>query len=475
MTRFFTIKYFVLLGFLLRLVFAFLIAPYYFHSNEYWVSGDTALWTTAFTNLLEHGIFSTALDMEYGVVGRLPGYSFILGPIYYLCGKDLMLAAKILCSIQILLDTACIYFVYKIILNLNFTKPQALIAAFAYTFYPFSIVWVPVAHSETVSGFFMFLGLLFITRPNTTIAVSFFGGLSIGASILTRPQVLPLGGLIGLMLLVNIYFFRKYIKKELLVFTAYSLGIFLSYGIWPIRNIVNHGKLELAQDIRGLPMWTEDMVAFRRFIYSVKDDWNPQFTDMLQNKKIKFPLKNMTIEDEAKLDQAVFMAQNCSETFSRWYMPGKVIGRKSHQEDTCRYKIAAIFDELREKQIKANPLDFYLFIPLKNLNKCLFKGSLYKDVKRLDMSQRVLFIFRTLLILLGLFFYCNSFLYGNHINQWFWLFFIYFWCLYLILSFGTSLQTRNIEMRYLLPGDVLLLFPAAIFVSQLTDFIKQRR
>ncbi|HET8647000.1 MAG TPA: hypothetical protein VFO85_16005, partial [Vicinamibacteria bacterium] len=43
----------------------------------------------------------------------------------------------------------------------------------------------------------------------------------------------------------------------------------------------------------------------------------------------------------------------------------------------------------------------------------------------------------------------------------------FFVLLYLTLCAGTSPQLRNIEMRYFLPADVLLLIPAAGLISRL--------
>jgi hypothetical protein len=48
---------------------------------------------------------------------------------------------------------------------------------------------------------------------------------------------------------------------------------------------------------------------------------------------------------------------------------------------------------------------------------------------------------------------------------------LYFMLLYFYLCFGTGDQCRNIEIRYFLPADILLLIPAAFFIE---GFLKKR-
>jgi len=450
-------------GLLFRLVFSFVIARFYFNREFYWADGDTGYWIDAFVNLVEHGIYSTGLDREYGFCGRMPAYSFLIGPLYYLFGKDVEIASIAMGVLQIFLDTVNIFLFYKILFNITDDIRTSLTGALLYAFYPFIVVWNPVAYSELPSIFFLFYGLFFLTDKSPSKLKYFFGGISMGISILMRPQLLPFTGIVGLMLLFKLYrAFNK--KEEFYLLAIYSFGLLISYGTWPLRNYIFHDKIMLTQDLKGLSCWDVDIVAFREFTYSVKSEWEPQFSDLIQNKEVKFPLKNMTEEDEVKLKEAIYMSQNCCYSFSFWvgYWKEKI----SPSHDTCKFKVQAIFDELRMKQIERNPWDYYLFIPLQNLKKCFFKFNLYDTSTPVRKLSGLLFVYRTILIFIGLLFFISLFINSSNASYWMWVFVFYFLFLYITLSFGTSSQMRNIEMRYLLPADIILLFPAAGLISK---------
>ena len=445
----------MLVGLILRVLFILVGAKYYFGRENIFVDGDTQVWVACIQNLIETGTYTMNPGHEYGYFGRTPGYSFFIGIFYLLTGKDWNAAYPLIAWTQVVLDVIAIYFVYKIGLKLlNGDKKSAAIPAFLYATYPFVIVWNPVVYSELLSIFFLIIGLYYFIYEEKKYNY-FFAGVFVSLSVLCRPQVLLMIGVMGLVILIkkrkNIYLlFRNLVQ--------FGLAVLIVYGSWPIRNYINYGKIELTHDLRGFGVWGTDALAFREYIYSVKTEWEPQFSDIIHNKTVIFPKEAyVTREDSLKLEEAVYLSKNCGSGFSEWrgYWKTPISG------ENCNEKIKKLYDELRLNQTRQNPLNYYLIIPLKNLQKAIFKTKLYdrKSVGRKIAS--LLFIYRTLLIIMGLIGIIMMLKHSiyQHIS---WLILTYFLLLYLLICAGTGPDFRNIEMRYFLPADILLLISASL-------------
>jgi hypothetical protein len=349
-----------------------------------------------------------------------------------------------------------IYFVYHIALSWFKNQKVGIIAAVLYAGYPFIIVWTSVVYSEWLSVFFMFWSL-FVLREKITVYRLFLSALLIGLGALNRPQLL-------LLIPFYLYFINRTFECKPIIIKGliFSLGIILSYGLWPLRNYINHDKIILTQDLRGIPNWDVDVLGFLQYIYSVKAEWEPQFSQIIENKKVDWPANAYTsVEDSIKLVQAVYNAQHCSRGFSCWQNYWK----EPIENEGCTAETAELFNKLRSNQINAHPLNFYLILPLKNLKKALFKISLTKPSSRIaGIVGSLLFAFRSLLLLLGI---LGGFVFMKQYPI-LWIIIGYFMVLYLSLCFGTSPQMRNIEMRYFLHADLLLLFPIALLIDKIS-------
>ena len=131
------------------------------------------------------------------------------------------------------------------------------------------------------------------------------------------------------------------------------------------------------------------------------------------------------------------------------------------QED-CNDSISLMFSQLREKQMIENPFNFWIYLPIQNLNKAIFKDKLYDTSSGIRKIASSLFYYRTFLILLGLF--CSVYLFKmENLNLLAITALGFFIMLYLSLCAGTGPLMRNIEIRYFLPADVLLLIPIGIY------------
>lgn len=449
-----TLVIIVLSGFILRLLFLFIGAKFYFSRENIFIDSDTLTWQIMFENWVNHGVYSINLNHEYGFFGRMPGFSFYMGFFWLVCGKNWELAYQVIAYTQIFLDIIAIFFVYSISISWFKNKKVALLSAFLYATYPFIIVWNPVVYSEYISVFLL-LWSLFVIRNNTEKKGSyFFSALLLGCAILNRPQILLIVPLYLILLL-------KDVNWKLCFYRAvfFGLGLMFSYGLWPARNYFIHGKMVLTQDLRGMVTWDEDVLSFLQYVYSVKAEWEPQFSQIITNQKVDWP-KNAFVSktDSLKLMQAVYNSQNCSRGFSHW----KGYWKKPLDSLGCTNETAQLYKELRENQIKANSFNFYIRIPLKNLTKAIFKNKLTSPASGTSaIISTALFLFRMFLIVVGI---LGSLLLIKKYPI-LWLPFGYFIALYLTLCAGTSPQMRNIEMRYLLQADVLMILPAALLIT----------
>jgi 4-amino-4-deoxy-L-arabinose transferase-like glycosyltransferase len=442
----------------LRIVFVVFLAKTFYQRENIWYDNDTESWITSFVSLWENGTYTCDPQSEFGFFGRMPGYSFFAGFIYVLSGQHADIAFPLIGWLQVILDVWAVWLVFCIARRMFGSERTAVWTAFLYACYPFIIVWTPVVYSESISVFFLVLALYFLTRAQKWDW--FLCGLVTGIDILFRPQTALI---VPLILIYFVLTKKPHWFKKMAVFL---LAVTLSYGIWPLRNYINHQKLVFTQDLRAFPNWNTDVISFMQYIYTVKTDWEPQFTQILHKEKVVFPEEcYISPGDSAKLDKAVVLAQDCGRGFSFWsgFWKGKILGKG------CPDDIAPIFDELRKEQIEKFPFRVYVKIPLKNLEKAIFKGKTAKGKGGLAAALvPLLFYYRTLLILLGL--AGSIFLYRKKIPAWI-LFAGFTLLVYLSLCFGTGIQFRNIEIRYFLQPDVLLIFPAAFLLDMLAGKI----
>lgn len=452
------IIYILLFGFILRLAFILFGAEIYFNRENIYIDGDTGAWRVAFMNLIEHGIFSVNLQHEYGFFGRLPGYSFFIGIFYFLSGQNWDLAYRLIAWVQILLDIFSILLVYKISLKIFTNIKIANIASLLYAFYPFIIVWNPVVYSDFMGVFFMILCLYFFVY--TDIKFNYFlSGIFLSLAILNRPQIILLAPVFFIYLLIeNVHSPKFFIKKSFFL----GLALLLIYGAWPIRNYVNYKKIILTQEVKAFRNYDIDLVAYRQYVYSVKTEMEPQFSYLLNNQKVIFPKQAyINKEDSIKLERAIYLCKNCGSSFSYWHGHFHDYWKEPITGENCNEEIAQLFNELRKNQIKNNPLNFYLILPLKNLKKAIFKSQLYDTSTRARKLASLLFFYRTILILLGLF---GIILMFKHKVKGGLIFLLFFLSLYIALCFGTGVNFRSIEIRSFLPADILLLFPVSFTI-----------
>lgn len=455
------------IGLIIRLLFVFILAKPYFGRENIYVDKDTYSFAWAFQSVYETGTYTVNPDLEYGYFGRMPGYPFFIGIFYILCDNNWEKAFLIIPWIQLLMDLFSAWLLYLIMLKLSKNKRIALIALGLYACYPFVVVWAPVVYAETLGVFLALLAMFFFVERKKKWNLLISGAI-VGFGILVRPQTVLLVPAVLVVLLIDNYRNISLMIKNCFKFL---LPVLIIYGIWPARNYINHDKLIFTQDLRGFYNWDIDVMAFWSYVYSVKSEWDPQYTQIITNQKVSWPKEAfLTKADSMMLEEAVYLSKNCGSGFSH-----KVgYWKKPFDAPNCNKEIESLFLILRERQIKNNPWNFFVKVPLANLRKALFKTRLYDTGTFARKLASFLFYYRSLLILFGLAFYILLIFKSEYRNKDLLLPIIFFVFLYLLLCAGTSPQMRNIEMRYFLPADVLLLLPAAYFIHILLNSIGLR-
>lgn len=454
--RLINIRNIVLLGLLLRVIFMIWGAPIYYGTPDYAVKGgDTHAWVVSMQNLVHTGTYTADPNYEDGKFFRPPGYSFFLLPFYFLSGFNLKWMYLMAQLFQTLLDTISIWLIYKIVKNTKGSDELALMSSLLYCFYPFSIVWAPFLYAESPSVFFLLLSIYKITGPanNKNFIIA---GISLGFAVLLRVQIIFAVAGIAFYLYKNYHSIKSFfLKPTLFFFIAFGL----TYGSWPMRNLC-YGKFIPAEELQNDKHFSADFIAYMFYIWSVKTDHNPQFEQIIHGQKVEWPkAAYLHPGDSATLARLAVMCNTCGRGFSHFKASAGLIEKPIIDDNECTNEIAATFNRLRAEQIKENAFHFYVIVPLSNLKKALFKISLYGEKSFLvKMVSTILFSYRTIFIFLGLLgIWLNkkrqlinrSFL--NYIL-------IYFILWYFAICFGY----RNMEIRYFLMNDVLLLIPAGI-------------
>lgn len=455
-----------MLGAVLRLLFVFVGGPIYYGRPDYFIQGDTSSWFKAFINLYDTGTFTVNPAIEAGKFFRPPGYSFLFGVFYLLSLKNYVLAWKLLVVVQVIMDVACIYLFSRIAesvvrdSNPGEKTTFSNCAALLYALYPFVIIWSPVLYAETSSVFFLLLCVFYGFQKTGTRSV-FLSGLFGGIATLIRLQCAFGVLFVGAMLFFSGNEDSK--LKQLRYTVIFCFAILVTYGLWPARNYFLQDRILFSQDLKIGGHWSPDFMSFVDFTHSVSTDHTPYYFQILKNENVTWP-KGTYIDsgDSALLDSAVNLCRTCGTGFAYWKWGEHISKKLELNPAPCDDAIAKIFTSLTEKQKEKNAFRYWVVIPLQNLKKCFFKFSIYGDKSLLvKFVSSFLFILRSALIVLGLFGIYLAF--KNHYlkNK-----FLLFVLLYMITWYlDLSIFYRNMEMRYLLHTDILLLIPAAYLLT----------
>lgn len=452
-----------------RVLFYFYGTTVYYGSSGYQLGGDFGAWSQSIQNLVEHGRYTSSLGHPEGPFFRPPGYGFFLLPFYLIFGnwED---AHVWIAATQMVLDAVAVAILFKAVLDLTRSRAASWVAGILYCFYFFALGWAPVLYPEAPSLFFLILGFYFYvsairSREKSTFPVWLAFGLCWGIAALLRIQLLVL---LVVPPLVALWDLLRFGNRRVLPLAAVYLGIALTYGLWPARNMIYYGEPVFIQKLVTGGVWSRDCTSFFDLLRAIKTDHQPQFSQLLKKKSIDWPEAiQWTEEEEKQIESAVSLMHECGRATQRW-KSNEGFGEANIIETHCDEEVAAIWEELTVKVKSRHPFYTSFTVPIMNLSKCFFKNSL--EQKSTPLVVRAAFAGRTLLILIGLSAALWMLFYGTRKESLVaCLILLGFASIYLSLSF----VARHIEMRYLLQADVLLLIPVAVVFGKF-PFIKKR-
>ena len=445
----------VLGGLGLRLLFVAVGAKAYYGSGNEFFNGDSESYIMSFRNLYEQGTYTFDFKEPDAAFGRLPGYPLFYGLHYLLLGPDKAVLG-VACS-QAMLDSLAIVLVFLIVGRLSVREPglsgAAHLAAFVYACYPFVIVWTTVIGTEVLATFFVLLWLHTLLLPNKGPGHYLLLGVELAYVFYVRE-------FIGILLPITcIYLFWCQGDSKLKAFRNCALvgaAFAVLYIGWPIRNYVFQHRVMLVKPARaGYANYKADMVSFLDWVHSWSNESTYWLQQVLTNPKPAFPSTAFASPQEQQQAQVlVDKAVTCGSSFRLYLHQPLKAG-----EAACDEEVSQGFENLRQSFKQRNPLTYYTRVPLQNLYKVFFKSGTQErsGITKKNFLLTVVFGYRTVLVLLGL---AGLVVFrrqpGLKPILMYWVFIIVFICW----------QFRQLEMRYILQADVLLLVPAVMLLSK---------
>lgn len=439
-----------------RVIYYFFGTSLYYGKTGYQVLGDTPAWQKCVENLVNIGTYSANTDHIEGVFFRPPGYGLFMLP-YYLFFGDWSLAHPWMAWTQIILDCFTAVLFYKIVLQLTKSQVTAIVSGCMYALYFFALGWTPALYPESLAMFFVALSVYFFARitdqQKSSTAYSFFSAFALGIAILMRVQLILVLPAFILVLLVLWLRERKKTGKYLLLFL---MGISLSYGLWPARNLIIHGDPVLLVKNGNYGWWADDLSGFLSFIWAVKVDHEPQWDQLLGDRDIDWPAEmTLSTEDSLILEENIVLMRECGIATQIWK---RKRGYHFHelQGNDCNDVISRNWEGLVQHQ-KQNYLKYWVIIPLRNIHKAIFKSALKS--KETGTAVKLLFWGRTALIIIGI---LTAFYLGfRKVDPMFYLIALIVLC-WIAVYVGIAVFYRNMEIRYFMQVDSLLLLPIAL-------------
>ncbi len=450
-------------GLIIRLLFLIVGADIYYHGEKY-IMGDTAGWTLSFINLIEHGHYTFDLSNPDAYYARVPGYSFFWGLHYLIFGDEYVYPAVAVS--QVLLDTVCIYLIYKISISIFNKTNIAHFTSLLYATYPFIILWTTISYSEVLSNFLsiLFIYVLYTKKEGNYKFILL--GLITGYAFLTR-EFLGILLFVGLIFVIINNSYGWYSKSTITKCSLIALGFLVVYLPWPIRNYVNHNQIILSRSMNGFKLYNNDFISFRSWINCFDNDETPYVRQLVNTQK---PLNLPTgifqnNAEKLKADSLIQLARNCGSSFYYWQK--KTNPNHKKPSDFCNTDISDGFNQLRKSYIKNNFLNYISHVPLLNIKKAIFKNNLQSGSKFGNLSGLLvqgLFGLRSILIVLGLLGIIYSYKNLKLFPITFYIFAIYFFLCFVY---------RQLEIRNLVQVDLLLLLPASNLLFVIFNKVKQ--
>ncbi|EMR04260.1 ArnT family glycosyltransferase [Cesiribacter andamanensis] len=430
------------LGMLFRCLFVFVASKAFYPNLEGLAAynGDSNSYIFSAQNLLVLGEYTFDTQNPEAYFGREPGYPFFLLLHFFLFGPGLGLQAVVIS--QLLLDVVAIFLLYRI--SQRFFHPLAApVLALVYALYPFTVVWIPVIGTELFATFltvlFFYAFVYWRTKRWGYVAI----GVLAAACLLTR---MYLGALLLVPFLGILWESRFRIRTMVLQGSLCMAGFLVVYVAWPIRNYLQANEVILLKPATaGYPEYSSDYNAFRNWVQLWETDVDYYTERVFQDSTIAvFPEQVLATEEERNIARrALILTLSCSKGFQYQAREAFAAHEPVYTEE-CTAQATVLFDSLAMLYRNRKPLQAALYVPGKNIKKLFLKSETKGEGSAM---VRILFGYRSVLLILAF----GSLFYFRTYKTWTVAAFPLF--MYLFICIGI----RQLEMRYILQADVLML------------------
>jgi hypothetical protein len=446
----------VVIGLLIRILFSFWASKFYFGEVKY-TFGDSFSYTQAFINLVQSGTYSFDLKNPDAALYRGPTYPFFWGIHYLIFGEELAYRAVALS--QSFIDTVSAILVFLITRLVSKSHRLATLGAALYLFNPIFLVHVPITGTETFATFLTLSTVLFAIKAKSKYHLFLVGSLC-AAALMTRQY---LGLLLPVTLLYIIASNNFRLKYDLLARCAMLIiGFLVVVSPWFLRNLINHETPSLLMGkTPGYESYQADYTAFHRFYTLYFVDITPIFNRVSTEGRDGVEEDVRLANFKERLDNAARVARHCGPSFNSW----RRMKTKTQDEIDydCSVDIIKNYTDLRKEAIEQYGWQLLIKIPLENIRKAIFKSELTAPTTTWkDTVIQIIFSIRTLIVISGLAFMLMA------VRTPFTAFLLFPISLILYIS---SI-TRQVEMRYLVQSDALLIVFAVLFIGTTYDKVK---
>jgi len=439
----------------LRLLFSFWGSKYYFGEIRF-TFGDSFSYTDTFLNLLRIGEYTFDTSEPDAYLYRGPVYALYWGMHYLLFGEEYVY--KVVAISQCIIDTLSTMLIYRIIRSISQDVNFALAGMALYAFHPIFIVHTPITGTETIATCITLttFATVMLARNNGTYVMWLIVGLLCGLGVLTRQYL-------GLLLPTVILYYLcvasiKNTKNFFTIIFCIMLGFFLLTAPWLIRNIIFHNAPTILMGkTSGYKAYKEDYIAFQRLYTLYFVDVTPILLRISKSGRDGLDDDPRLKGIRSDLERASELAYSCGTSFGevrRW--GNNVLQDIKTDERECNAEIVSIYEYVRAKALKEGGFTLWIDVPVQNVIKAVFKSELTS--KRDGWVSSVItsiFFTRTLFALLGL----MGIFFIARVPEFVFVFFPISLIAYI------SAITRQVEMRYLLQSDALLLSLSMVTVA----------
>lgn len=443
-----------ILALAVRLSFIFIGAKSYYGDNIH-VNGDSRSYTDSFKNLVEEGHYTFDFNNPDASFGRLPGYPIFWGISYVIVGEEYAnLSSSIL---QAIVDSLSAILIVLISRKIFIDQSNGVIAGLLYAVYPFSIVWTPIIGTETLGIFITLIFFFWIySHDLSKFNNQVIGGILCAIAFYIRPYL----GILIVAGILHILLEMKISKKGFISAFVFCCTFVILYSFWPIRNYFNHDRIILLKPTSaGYERYSSDVSAARAWIYCWSHDADLYLDAIANNQSVNIPKKVLESEEQKKQFQDIKeLAYECGSGFYNWRT------YKRFQGENCNEVISNGFDTLRKEFINSNFATFLFKVPILNISKFFFKNQLSSESSN-NILIWLLFAGRSLLLVLAIIGIVLSFK-KNHLA-------IHFFIVFMLLFI--SFYVRQMEMRYMLQAEILLLFYSVFAIGRGWQLISNKK